>query len=251
MKTISITNNKGGVGKTTTTINLGYEFSQNFNKRVLLVDLDTQANMSRFFSADDTKPNIAHTLLGVAKINDAIQHTQYKKLDIIPASEELKAAWEQLDVPGGNLELRNILQEVSCDYDICLLDNAPALGINTDNAFAASDEVIVPIGIDTYGFWGLDKIMRDIEKARQVNPSLYFTGCLVTRYVDDEISREVTRQMKEQEVYPVFETQIRESKIMRRASFTGQPIVENSLLAGAAIDYRIFAKKYIENNLCS
>lgn len=251
MKTISVIQNKGGVGKTTTTINIGYEFSQNFNQRVILVDLDPQANMSCFFSADESLPNIAHALIGGVKINEVIQRTKYKNLDIIPASEELKMAYEAMSIPGGNLFLRNILEEIQEDYDFCIIDNAPALGIGADNALVASDEVIVPICIDTFGFWGLDKIMRDIEKARQENPNLYFDGCLITRYIDDEISREVTRQMKEQETYPVFDTHIRETPIMKRAAFAGEPIVKNSLRGGAAVDYRFWAKKYIENNLCS
>jgi chromosome partitioning protein len=251
MKKISIINNKGGVGKTTTSINLGYEFSQHFDKRVLLIDLDPQANMSRFFSVDEDRPTIAHVLMGGAKIREIIQHTSYENLDIVPTSEDLKTACEALDVPGGNLALRNILEEIQEDYDFCIIDNAPALGISTDNALIASDEVIVPICIDTFGFWGLDKIMRDIEKARQVNPTLYFDGCLVTRYKNDDISQEVTRQMKAQETYPVFDTRIRESDTVRRAAFEGQPVVENSLRSGAAVDYRRWVKEHIENNLCS
>lgn len=251
MKTIAILNNKGGVGKTTSTINLGYEFSQHFGKRLLLIDLDAQANLSKFFEVDESKPTIVHALAGCAKIRETIQRTKYERLDIIPCDEDLKAACEALDVPGGNMVLRNILAELQIDYDFCIIDNAPALGIGTDNALAASDEVVVPICIDTFGFWGLDKIMRDIEKARQVNPTLYFDGCLVTRYRNDDISKEVTKQMKEQDTYPVFGTKIRESDTVRRAAFVGQPITENSLRSGAAVDYRQWAKEYIENNLCS
>ena len=251
MKKISIINNKGGVGKTTTSINFGYEFSQHFDKRVLLIDLDPQANLSKFFDANEELPNIAHALIGEAKIRDVIQHTNYKNLDIIPTGEELIIACEELAVPGGNLALRNILAEVQEDYEFCIIDNAPALGISTDNALAASDEVIVPICMDTFGFWGLDRIMRDIEKARIVNPTLYFDGCLVTRYKNDDVSQEVAKQMKEQETYPVFPTRIRETDVMPRAVFAGQPIIENSLRSGAAVDYRLWVKEYIESNLCS
>lgn len=251
MKKISIINNKGGVGKTTTTINLGYEFSQSFNKQVLLIDLDPQGNLSSFFGADNSMPNIAHALLGGAKLRDVIQHTKYERLDIIPASEDLITAYEALNIPGGNLVLRNILEEVQEEYEFCIVDNAPAIGIGTDNALAASDEVVVPICIDTFGFWGLDRIMRTIEKARQVNPTLYFDGCLVTRYKNDDISQEVAKQMRDQDTYPVFATHIRESDTVRRATFAGQPVIENSLRSGAAVDYRKWAKEYIENNLCS
>ncbi len=251
MKTISIINNKGGVGKTTTTISLGYEFSQQFSKRVLLIDLDPQGNLSRFFEANEALPNIAHVLLGGVSAREAIQHTKYKNLDIISCNEDLKTACEALNIQGGNTILRSVLSEVNNEYDFCIIDNAPALGVSTDNALAASDEVVVPICIDTYGFWGLDKILRDIEKARQVNPALYFMGCLVTRYRNDEISQEVTKQMGEQDAYPVFKTKIRESDTVRRSVFHSQPVTENSLRSGAAVDYRKWAKEYIENNLCS
>lgn len=251
MKTISIINNKGGVGKTTTTINLGYEFSQHFGKKVILLDLDPQSNLTKFFGISESSLTIAHVIFVAANLRQAIQQTKYPNLHIIPACEDLKAVWDKVDIPGGETTLRNILAEIESEYDICIIDNAPALGTSTDNALVASDEVIVPICIDTFGFWGLDKIMRDIERARHVNSALYFDGCLVTRYKNDEISREVTRQMKEQDTYPVFETHIRESDTVRRASFAGQPITENSLHSGAAVDYRLLAKKYIENNLCS
>ncbi len=251
MEVISIINNKGGVGKTTTTINIGYEFSQRFNKRVLLLDLDPQANLGKSFDVDETMPNVAHMLLGGASASEVIQRTRYENLDIIPCSEDLKTAFEALSADGGNTILRNALAEVQADYDFCIIDNAPALGIGSDNALVASNKVIVPICIDTYGFWGLDKIMRDVDKARQVNPSLYFMGCLVTRYRNDEISQEVTKQMQEQDTYPVFGTKIRESDTVRRAAFEKQPITENSLHSGAAVDYRQWAKEYIENNLCS
>lgn len=250
MKTISVINNKGGVGKTTTTINLGYEFSQRFNKRVLLVDLDPQANLSKFFGAYDV-PTIAHVLGGGLNIREIIQQTKYKNLDIVPSSKELKEIDDTLSTPGGDLVLRGELEAIQENYDFCIIDNAPALNIISDNAMIASDEIIVPICIDTFGFWGLDNIMQDIERARQVNPSLYFDGCLITRYIKDEISQDVERQMKEQNTYPVFNTHIRESKTMRRANFSGQPIVQNSLLSGASVDYRLWAKEYIENNLCS
>ncbi|MCM0760488.1 ParA family protein [Sporomusa sphaeroides DSM 2875] len=251
MKTISIINNKGGVGKTTTTINLGYEFSQHFGKKVILTDLDPQSNLTKFFGIDESSLTIAHVIFGAANLRQAIQQTKYQNLDIIPACEDLKVVWDKVNTPGGETTLRNILAEIESEYDICIIDNAPALGISTDNALVASDEVIVPICIDTFGFWGLDKIMRDIERARQINPSLYFDGCLITRFTNDEISQEVTRQMKQQETYPVFTTHIRESKTVKRAAFAGQPITENSLRSGAAVDYRILAQKYIENNLCS
>lgn len=249
MRTISIMNNKGGVGKTTTTINLGYEFSQNFGKRVVVLDLDPQANLSRFLGADESKPNIAHGLIGDALIREIIQKTKYENLDVIPASEDLSVACELLRFEGAELVLRNMLESIQDEYDYCIIDNAPALGISTDSALVASDEVVVPICIDTFGFWGLDKILRDIEKARQHNPELYFHGCLVTRYRNDEISNEVTRQMKEQETYPVFSTHIRESDKVRRANFAGQTVIENSLRSGTAVDYRQFAKEYIENKL--
>jgi chromosome partitioning protein len=252
MKTISIINNKGGVGKTTTSINLGHIFSQYYKKRVLLIDLDPQGNASKFFTILDPKEyTIANILNERINIKKAISQTQYSILDIITADINLKVAYDLINKDESVIQkdkiLKKALKEVENIYDFCIIDNAPAFTIGTDNALVASDEVIVPMHIDIYGFWGLNQLTELIQTARYANPHLYFRGCLVTKYVKDEISEEYREGLKKQDNYPVFETHIRETKKMRESTFSKEPIAEYSRRCAAAVDYMKLAEEYLKN----
>lgn len=250
MKKIDIMNNKGGVGKTTTAINLSHAFSKYFGKRVLLIDLDPQGNLTKFFEMQHHNITIANILTERIDIRNAIYHTEYENVDIITANVELRLAFELLtkeDNEGKNLILKNALNQVENEYDFCIIDNAPALTIGTDNALVASDEVIVPINIDIYGFWGLNQLTDLIQTARETNPSLFFKGCLVTKYVKDETSEEYREGLKNQDIYPVFDTHIRETKKMRESTFYKEPIAEYSIRSAAAVDYKKLAEEYLQN----
>lgn len=250
MKTISILNNKGGVGKTTTSINLGYNFSKYFNKRVLLLDLDGQANASKFFEiAEPKKHNISDILTDRLDIRNAINHTQYENLDIITADADLRIAYELIQEDDSiiekNMILKNALSRIQDDYDFCIIDNAPSLTIGTDNALVASDEVIVPMNIDIYGFWGLNQVTDLIQKARETNPSLFFRGCLITKFVKNETTEEYRDGLKDQDNYPVFDTHIRNTDKMGESTFYKEPISEYSRGSAAGVDYMKLAKEYL------
>jgi len=250
MKIISILNNKGGVGKTTTSINLSYNFSKYFGKKVLLLDLDGQANASKFFEIAEPKfYNISDILTKRLDIRNAINHTQYENLDLITADINLRIAYEIIQKDDSiiekNMILKNALSKVKNDYDFCIIDNAPSLTIGTDNALVASDEVIVPMNIDIYGFWGLNQVTDLIQKARETNPSLLFRGCLVTKYVKNETTEEYREGLKNQKNYPVFDTHIRDTKKMSESTFYREPIAEYSRGSAAAVDYMRLAKEYL------
>lgn len=249
MKTISLINNKGGVGKTTTSINLSHILSQHFSKKVLLVDLDPQGNASKFLEVE-YHVTIADILTERMSIRNAICHTQYENLDIITANVELRTAFELISKDDSiiekNIILRNALSQVQNDYDFCIIDNAPALTIGTDNALVASDEVIVPLHIDVYSFWGLSQLTDIMQKARDTNPALLFKGCLVTQYIKDETSEEYREGLRNQENYPVFNTHIRETKKMRESTFYKEPITEYSRRSAAAVDYMKLAEEYLK-----
>lgn len=251
MKTISIINNKGGVGKTTTSINLSHIFSKYFNKKVLLLDLDGQANASKFFEVTEPKKNnISDILTERIDIRNAINHTQYENLDIITADSDLRTAYELIQEDDSILEknmiLKNALSGVQSDYDFCIIDNAPSLTIGTDNALVASDEVIVPMTIDIYGFWGLNQLTDIIQKARETNPSIFFRGCLVTKYIKNETSKEYQDILKGQKNYPVFDTHIRNTDKMSESTFYREPIAEYSRRSAAAVDYMKLAEEYLK-----
>jgi chromosome partitioning protein len=252
MKTIAMVNNKGGVGKTTSAINLSHIFSQHFKKKVLLTDLDPQGNTSKFFDvARINNTTIANVLTEQINIRESIFHTQYENLDIITADKTLKTAFESIDkdetITDKNMILKKAFRQIENDYDFCIIDNSPYLTIGTDNALVASDEVIVPLNIDIYGFWGLNQITDLIQAARETNPSLFFRGCLVTKYVKDETSEEYREGLKNQENYPVFTTHIRETKKMRESTFSREPIIEYSRRSSAAVDYMKLAEEYLKS----
>ncbi|AIF52022.1 ParA family protein [Pelosinus sp. UFO1] len=251
METTSIVNNKGGVGKTTTAVNLSHILSQYFNKKVLLIDLDPQGNATKFLEMQHHNVTIANVLTERIDIRNAIYHTEYENLDIITANKELKDAFEIItkddNIIGKNMILKNALSQVQNEYDFCFIDNSPYLTIGTDNALVASDEVIVPLNIDIYGFWGLNQLTDLIQTARETNPSLFFRGCLVTKYVKDETSEEYREGLKNQDNYPVFATHIRDTKKMRESTFSKEPIAEYSRRSSAAVDYMKLAEEYLKS----
>lgn len=251
MKIIAIANNKGGVGKTTTSINLAHVFSQYFKKRVALIDLDPQAgNATSFFAGalQNMRDTVAEVLQYRHSIRRALYHTEYENLDIVPAGKQLEKVYETLDkgAEDGRYEiLRAALNEIKEDYDFCIIDNAPAVTVGMRNALVASDEVIVPVNIDYYGFLGLGRMTEIIQEARQQNPGLYFRGCLVTRYAKDESSEDDKSELQAQEDYPVFKTHIRESKKVRSSTFYRAPIAEYSRRCATAIDYIRLGKEIL------
>lgn len=249
MQKTSVVNNKGGVGKTTTVVNLSHILSQHFNKKVLLIDLDPQGNATKFLGMQHHNITIANVLTERIDIRNAIHHTGYENLDIIIANEELKDAIEFIikndNIIEKNMILKNALSQVEHEYDYCFIDNAPALTIGTENALVASNEVIVPLNIDIYSFWGLNQITDLIQTARETNPELLFRGCLVTKYVKGETSEEYREGLKNQENYPVLETHIRDTEKMRESTFCKEPITEYSRRSAAAVDYMKLAKEYL------
>lgn len=251
MKIIAVANNKGGVGKTTTSINLAHVFSQYFGKKVMLLDLDPQAGNATSFFADvlqDMGDTVAQVLGDRKSIWQAIYHTEYENLDIIPADKHLEKVYESLEKEKDRKDeiLRSALSEIKGQYDFCIIDNAPAVTVGMKNALVASDEVIVPVNIDYYGFLGLGRMTEAIQAARKKNPGLYFRGCLVTRYTKDESSEDDKKELKEQEDYPVFRTHIRESRKVRSSTFYRAPIAEYSRHCATAVDYIRLAKEILD-----
>lgn len=250
MKTISIINNKGGVGKTTITLNFGYELTNIFKKKVLLIDLDGQSHLSMSLTDMSFDKSVVDVLLGRCSINKAILKTEYDNLDILPTTQVL------YDIPKVLIEnvntkelLRNALSEIKNDYDFCIIDNAPASDLNTQIALVASDEVIVPMNIDAYGVWGLNQITKDIQEAREINPALYFLGCLLNKYKNRETGIAFKKEMNELEQYPIFKTCIRRSDKMEDTTFERIPVAQYSSRSAGSVDFRKFTREYIEGKM--
>lgn len=263
MRTISLLNLKGGVAKSFSAANIAYELWRR-GKRVLLIDNDKQGNLSKAYNRYDAE----HTALITKLLNgewqnpkELIQSTDYKGMDIITANLSLfGAAWNL--VKSGNSDgverYRKFIQSdtgnqyICKNYDYCIIDNPPDIGINVVNALAITDEVIVPVKIDENALEGLDIVAEQIEDARALNPSLVLKGVLVTVYQNTDgesaglewLQREWNNM--ESTHYRKYQIlgKIRYSRKVAENSFVRKPIYEYSPCCGAAQDYKNFVTVY-------
>jgi chromosome partitioning protein len=180
---IVIVNQKGGVGKTTSAINIG-AFLAEAGKNVLLVDFDAQANLSSGIGVNPLKPGIYELLSGVTSVDEAIKKTAVKNLDVIPSSEDLSgAAVELIDQKERNFFLKKALAPVRDRYDYILIDCPPSLGQLTMNALAAAELMLIPMQCEYFAMEGLQQLLRTTKKIQKsLNLSLKIGGIFFTMY---------------------------------------------------------------------
>jgi len=251
MKTISIINLKGGVGKTFTAIQIAYGL-QLEGKKVLLLDNDKQGNLSKFYKAyNDTAECATAKLLGVStpSLKALERETQYKSQRIINANMSLlTATLEVTKTAAGDQHLRFnriIKQAEQAGYDYLIIDNPPDLGLNVINALMVTDDVIVPLKIDEWALEGLDIIIDQIENAKALNGKIRFAGTLVTNYRENDANIAGVDWLKANN-YKIFETKIRHSDKATESIFFHQAVQEYSPRSAAAIDYKKFMREYLQ-----
>lgn len=199
-KIISFTNKKGGVGKTTTAINMA-AYCADFGKRVLLVDIDSQGNATTGlgFSKSALKKSVYNVLIDDDSVANNILPTQVKLLDILPANVDLTGAEVDL-VYKKNREriLKTALEKVKNDYDYIFIDCPPSLGLLTINAWAASDSIIIPLQSEYYALEGVSQLMNTISMVKQrLNPQLQIEGVVITMYDGRAlIAKQITAEIK-------------------------------------------------------
>lgn len=249
MKTIAIMNMKGGVGKTTTAVNVADVLSREYGKSILLIDCDKQGNLSKNFNLYGYDYAGLSDLLTGADIN-ACMHERYKNdiIKVIPANMNLLTANLQIikdPTINQTTILKDALAGVAHKFDYCFIDCAPDINISIINALVAADEVIIPVKIDGYTFDGMQELETQIENAKRLNPRLKFRGCLVTMFYNREVCKQGEAWLRSQR-YPVFKTHIRRSEKADEATFANIGVMAYSPRSGAARDYRAFAKEYLE-----
>ena len=178
---ITIANQKGGVGKTTTVVNLATALAS-IDKKVLIIDMDPQYNSSMSFNAYDSKLSIYRVFSNEVNIRDAIQKSQIPHLDVISACEDLAAAeYELADDDDRNLLLKNYISEIKDNYEYIFIDTPPTLGLLTISSLTASDEVLIPVQCEFFALEGLTQLMKTIDRIKvNLNPKLEIQGILLS-----------------------------------------------------------------------
>jgi chromosome partitioning protein len=246
---VALCNQKGGVGKTTTTINLGAALAE-YGRRVLVIDFDPQGALSAGLGVPTHEvPNIYDLLLGTTKDpNEAIQHTSVPNLDIIPANIDLSAAEVHLvnEVAREQI-LARVLRGVKDNYDVILIDCQPSLGILTVNALTAAHGVLIPLECEFFALRGVALLVETIEKVKdRLNPAIELDGILATMFDSRTLhAREVLDRVVETFGEKVFETVIGRTVKFPDASVAGAPITTFAPEHPAARAYRQMARELI------
>lgn len=245
----AITNQKGGVGKTTTTINLAASLAAT-KKTVLMVDLDPQGNATQGSGVDkmDVEYSVYDVLMGLDDISDAIHRSPSGHFDVIPANADLTAAEVQLlDVDEKETRLREALAQLKERYDIILIDCPPSLNMLTVNALAACNGVIIPVQCEYYALEGLSSLLDTINQVKEhLNPTLEIEGILRTMYDPrSSLTVDVSSQLMEHFNDVVFRTCIPRNVRLAEAPSYGQPALAYDRQSKGAIAYLALAGEFI------
>lgn len=246
-KVISISNHKGGVGKTTTCINLGAGLSSQ-GKRVLLLDLDPQANMSQSLGFIGQERNIYGAIRGDYKL-EPIQ--VIKGLSIIPSTLDLSGAEIELSTEAGReYILRELIEPLRSSFDFILIDTPPSLGLLTINAFTASDEVLIPLQAQYLALQGLTKLIEVIEKIKKrLNKGLNVGGVIITQYDGRKVlNRDVVASIHGHFKEGVYKTKIRDNIALAEAPAQGLDIFRYQPKSYGAEDYLSLSKELLKSN---
>ena len=250
-KIIAVTNQKGGVGKTTTAVNLSALIAET-GKKVLVIDIDPQGNATSGLGKADTDSNTVYeVLLGEAAAKDAILPTGFGTLDLMPSSIELAGAEiELVSVEKRETLLRRALEPVKGDYDYIFIDCPPSLSLLTLNALTAADSVLIPIQCEYYALEGVGQLVNTVKLMRmKMNPGLKVEGILLTMYdARTNLCAQVVQEVRTHFRDEAFDTMIPRNVRLSEAPSYGTPIHLYDARCTGAQAYRELAAELIERN---
>lgn len=251
-RTIGIANQKGGVGKTTTAINLAASFAV-LERKTLLVDADPQANSTTGvgFDLHNIQTSLYDCMVNETPARDVVLKTDIPHLDVIPSHIDLVGAEiEMINYPSRESVLKQILMPLKDDYDFIIIDCSPSLGLITVNALTASDSVVVPVQAEFFALEGLGKLLNTIKIVQsRLNTALVIEGILMTMYdgrlrLCNQVVNEVRRHFEEM----VFDTIIHRNTRLSEAPSVGKPAILYDAESKGSINYLHLAKEILQRN---
>ncbi|MDX9695247.1 MAG: AAA family ATPase [Bacteroidales bacterium] len=243
-KIISIANHKGGVGKTTTTVNLAAGLNLK-GKKILCIDLDPQANLTQSLGIKEFECSVYDSL---TQNSDLIPIEKRSGFDVIPSHINLSGAEvELINEPGREYILKNLVNKIKANYDFVFIDCPPSLGLLTVNAFVASDRIIIPLQAEFLATQGLAKIIEIITKVKErINPEFELGGVIFTQYNSRRVlNKDIRKKVEQHFSDKLFETTIRENISLAEAPAAGLDIFEYNDKSIGAEDYAKLTDEFL------
>jgi len=249
-KIIAITNQKGGVGKTTTSVNLTAILAD-MGQRVLVIDLDPQGNTTSGLGMEAGEKSIYEVIMGRLTMKEAVQQTEWKNLSIVGSDIRLAGAeLELVNVEKREFRLKTAIKAIEKDFDFVFIDCPPSLSLLTINALAATDKVLIPIQCEYYALEGVTSLMNTIQRVKKtVNPRIDIEGILLTMLDGrTNLGLQVVDQVKKHFKKQVFATTIPRSVRLGEAPSHGEPIHIYDGRSAGAVAYRALAQEVLKRN---
>ena len=247
-QTLAVANQKGGVGKTTTAVNLAAALAA-LEQRVLVVDCDPQGNASRGLGSDAARPNLYQVLAGAARAAEAVRASGFPHLDLLPAERELVGVEvEFAELAGWERRLAEALAEVAPGYDFVLLDTPPSLGRLTVLALTAAAGVLVPMQCEYFALEGLSDLVATVERvAATLNPGLRLAGIVLTMHDERmNLTRDVEAEIRRHFPALTFTTVVPRNVRLAEAPSHGLPILQYDIKSRGAEAYLALARELVE-----